>query len=1424
MHHLILMIRTRLPQFGALLATAMFLTFSVAAQQPCDFWYVTPTGSSALGTRDNPASLQIALNGVNANRNHIRMLGGTYSFSSKLVLVNDAILEGGYQVNAGEWELSSSATTVLNINPTLETAIVSATQVGYFVGVEATGLSGFELRNLEINILLGGASGVTNSRGKSIYGVYLDGCSNYNISRVEVNTGNASNGSGGSNGANGADGGNASVGSQGSCDGCFWPWCSPDGVPGGAGGIGGGGTVAGATGTGTNGGGGGNGGHGGPEGNNSGGAGQTGGGVTGSTAATTGGGNGGGGGDPGGDGTPGAAGANGADGGNGTTVPNGSVSQGLFVPGAVAQIGANGIAGKGGRGGGGGGGQGCFFCDNGSGNGGGGGGGGGAAGSAGTGGFGGGSTYGVFTWGNGAGSSMEYYQLSPGAAGNGGQGGDGGAGGDGGNGAGGASNCSSEIGDGAAGGAGGNGGDGGDGADGDNGDSVPLFQNGTSVSLTGSGIPTNYSPIIVNQSQGCTNSQITLSKNGGTFTTASMGNPTLVNNVNPTTTSYTTAQNNISVYYTSLGTYNVVVDGVVYNDFITIDQTRALPTMDVTSNGGPANLLCGNSTIDMSTTEPGVDFDWAIVNQGVAQTPNGGNGAATSTHTFATDGTYHVRLRVKDECCGWSIPVYFEVVVSPAPVVDNVTAFQSNYCISDGSPVNLIGSPSGGTFSGPGVSGGNFTPSVAAVGGNEIIYTFTDGIGCVGITRDTIDVYGLPLISFSGANLSYCVDNSSTVALSGSPSGGSFSGNGVSGSDFVAANAGVGVASVTYTYTDGNGCTNQETQNISVNSLPSLLIQNLPNEFCAADAPASFGGFPNGGTFSGSGVSGTTFDPASASIGINTVTYDYTDGNQCSNTITQDVEVFANPSASFTGLAVEYCEADGAAPLTGLPAGGTFNGSGISGANFHPGVAGAGGPYNITYTYTDGNGCSNTSSAASATVLASPVVYVGEDTTICPLEMVTIDAGPGFSSYSWSTNETTQSITVANTGVYGVTVTQANGCTGYDEVSIGVNAQLTPVITASGPTTFCQGGNVVLSATSGYSNYLWSDGFTTTQTLTVGSSGDFSVSVGDALGCEGNSTIVPVNVHPLPNAVVNPAGTVHICEGETIDLNATPGYQSYEWNGTAGSESFTVDQSGLYTVEITSAAGCVNTSSPVDVIVHDNPNATITASGPLQFCVGGSVVLDAGAGFSSYLWTSGSTNQNITVTQSGEYGVTVLDAFGCIDSSLLATPIAITVWEPMPNVNTSGDTLIVSNASQFTSFQWFINGNPIPGGTGPYYVIIQSGVYTVQVTDPQNCTGTSDQQAMVCCVGIEEAFFGAEVDLYPNPSSGLFTLSVNSKQTLDLNLSVHNILGKQVWTGQMRSSGSATRSLDLTELPDGVYVLNLEAGGKQAVRKLVKQR
>jgi hypothetical protein len=108
-------------------------------------------------------------------------------------------------------------------------------------------------------------------------------------------------------------------------------------------------------------------------------------------------------------------------------------------------------------------------------------------------------------------------------------------------------------------------------------------------------------------------------------------------------------------------------------------------------------------------------------------------------------------------------------------------------------------------------------------------------------------------------------------------------------------------------------------------------------------------------------------------------------------------------------------------------------------------------------------GCTLTSNVVVYTVYPNPTVDLGNDTTICGQATTTLDAG-SFASYLWSPgNETTQTIT-AGTGTYSVAVTDANGCSGSDEIILTASGSLTPAITPPGPVSLCIGDNVVCSA------------------------------------------------------------------------------------------------------------------------------------------------------------------------------------------------------------------------------------------------------------------------------------------------------------------------------------------------------------------------
>ena len=155
------------------------------------------------------------------------------------------------------------------------------------------------------------------------------------------------------------------------------------------------------------------------------------------------------------------------------------------------------------------------------------------------------------------------------------------------------------------------------------------------------------------------------------------------------------------------------------------------------------------------------------------------------------------------------------VTVNPLPIVD--AGDYGPVCL-DAAPINLIGTPTGGTFSGTGVTANVFNPANAGAGSFDITYSFTDGNGCTNTEITTIVVNPLPVLD-AGDYGPVCLD-AAPINLIGTPAGGTFSGTGVTANVFNPAVAGVGSFNITYSFTDSNGCTNSEITTIVVNPLP----------------------------------------------------------------------------------------------------------------------------------------------------------------------------------------------------------------------------------------------------------------------------------------------------------------------------------------------------------------------------------------------------------------------------------------------------------------------------------------------------------------------------------------------------------------------------------------------------------------------------
>jgi PKD repeat protein len=290
-----------------------------------------------------------------------------------------------------------------------------------------------------------------------------------------------------------------------------------------------------------------------------------------------------------------------------------------------------------------------------------------------------------------------------------------------------------------------------------------------------------------------------------------------------------------------------------------------------------------------------------------------------------------------------------------------------------------------------------------------------------------------------------------------------------------------------------------------------------------------------------------------------------------------------------------------------------------------------------------------------------------------------------------------------------------------------LNNAFSATATAQSATTFCQGGSVVLDATTaGAATYAWSNGGTTAQ-ITVTTSGTYSCTVTKSNGCSAVTNAITVTVNPTPTApTIGANGPTTFCNGDTVILTSSQ-TSGIVWSNNATTSSITVVSSGSYDVTYTDGNGCSVTSAATTVTVNANPSApVVTASGSTSFCTGDSVMLSSSQA-NGNLWSNGATTQDIYVSQSGSYSVTYTDGNGCTATSS-ATTVSVSS-SPAPTVSITGSTQlcpgesVTLSSSTGDTYQWYLNGNPINGATSQTYSANAAGTYAVDVTNSNPCNG-----------------------------------------------------------------------------------------------------
>lgn len=747
-----------------------------------------------------------------------------------------------------------------------------------------------------------------------------------------------------------------------------------------------------------------------------------------------------------------------------------------------------------------------------------------------------------------------------------------------------------------------------------------------------------------------------------------------------------------------------------------------LPTVSIT--GLPSDACINDAAITLTGSPAGGTFSGTGISSGSFDPAIAGIGTHTISYTYT-------------DAYGCSNTTSQDITVHDIPTV-SFSGLPANLCENDAS-VSLTGSPAGGTFSGVGMSGSTFDPVVAGAGTHTISYTYTDGTGCSNTVSQTIEVRSLPTVSFSGLSTGYCITDAD-VSLSGNPAGGSFSGTGISGSQFSPSMAGAGTHNITYNYTDVYGCSNSETQSTTVEDLPVVTINTVDTDQCVNDSPVSLTGNPAGGTFSGNGMSGNSFDPSTAGVGTHTITYTYTSSFGCSNTATVDITVHNIPTVSISGLNTEYCEEDISVTLNGSPSGGTFSGNGVTGSTFNPITAGPG-SHTISYTYTDANGCSNTADQ-NTTVNALPTVSLSAPTDACINDgSITLNGSPTGGTYSGNgVSGSSFDPATAGTGTHTITYnyTDANGCSNSATTDITVHNL--PVVSMSGlDADYCDNDlAVTLTGTPAGGTFSGSGISGNSFDPVAAGTGSHTITYTytDPYGCS-NTTTSNTTVYASPVTSISGLSDDYCINDASASLSVSPSGGTLTGPGISGN-SFDPATAGVGTHNIVyyyaNVAGC-DDSTIKTVTVHDLPTLSITGLNT-DYCLDASSVSmvgsPAGGSFSGNGVSGSSFDPAIAGVGTHTITYSYADAFGCSNT----TTIDVTV-HTLPTVSFSGlDTSYCLNdaaanltgspaGGSFSGPGVTANTfNPTAAGAGSHYI-----KYTY--TDANGCTASDSAQTNI---------------------------------------------------------------------------------------------
>jgi len=797
------------------------------------------------------------------------------------------------------------------------------------------------------------------------------------------------------------------------------------------------------------------------------------------------------------------------------------------------------------------------------------------------------------------------------------------------------------------------------------------------VSLAG-----NY--YVVNTANGCTATSSTIAISVNPLPVVSVSNDTTICSGDTitlhasggTTYNWNTGFSGADypVTSTSTRTYIVTISDVntcaVAKSIIV--TTIALPNASVSLSG--PSTFCADRTITLTASSgTGYSYEWTKNSQVIS-------GATSNVLVASQTGTYQVEVTAngcskKSNATG--------VTVNPLPVAS--ASNDGTICSGDTVEISASGGTSYQWFNGS----TNSTISVSPTNTTTYGVTVSNTFGCTASESVIVSTIARPTASITPAgSIAICSGQTTTLTAS---SGTGYSYQWFEGTSLlngftnqVLSPSQSGNYSVIVT---ANGCPKKSnTVALAVNPLP---IVSLSNDTTICSGNSVMLTASGGATYKWS--TGSVNQSISASPPTST-TYNVTvtSAQNCASTGSLFVTVIPTPSANITlSGSATICQNDTVTLSASIGAAYFYqwkkDGNDMTGetsSTYHATTAGS---YAALVTAL---GCPKTSTAVNVVVNPLPVAAASNDTTICQGATVDLMAFGG-TSYRWSNGRFSQtnSVNPNATAFYSVTVTDANGCTAYEDVNVNVLPLPNANLSSSGNSNLCSGQSVTLTVSSATNySYQWKkDGFLIggeiNSTYSATQTGAYSAEV-TLNGCSKSSNTIQVNVNQSLEATASNDTT--ICSGDTISLFASGG-ATYAWStGETTSNILVAPTSNkTYSVTVSNGTTCTDVETIV-VTVKPRPNAFINVSGgATSICEGQVATLNAntGAGL-SYQWYKdalaivGADSAKYLTGDAGSYVVEVT-LNGC---NRFSSPKEITV-NPVPVVFLSNDTTVCSELS-----------------------------------------------------------------------------------------------------------------------------------------------